>query len=102
MPSSNITSENEIAQAVVDILATTTSGEATLAYLRKRIPNRVQLTSDDMIQSQTRPREALWEQRLRNIKSHHNSPGNYIAEGWLVAPSRGRLRITPQGRNKAH
>ncbi len=38
-----------------------------------------------MKQSETRPNEAIWEQQVRNITSHKNSPGNAIYEGKLAA-----------------
>ncbi|MBI4922755.1 MAG: hypothetical protein HY834_13495 [Devosia nanyangense] len=100
MAQANLTTENEIAEAVLRILAATASGEATLGYLKIRIPQEIKLTADDLAQSEKRPNEPMWEQRLRNIKSHHKAEGNYIAEGYLTAPSRGRLRITDSGRNR--
>lgn len=100
MAKGNLTTENEIAEAVLRILASTVSGEATLSALKKKIPAEVKLTPDDLTQSDTRPNEPMWEQRLRNIKSHHKTEGNYIAEGYLTAPSRGRLRITQAGRDR--
>lgn len=93
-----LTSENEIAEAVLRILAGTATGEATLAYLKNRLPDHITFTAADLVESVTRPGEAMWEQRLRNIKSHHKVDGNYIAEGYLTAPSKGRLRITATGR----
>jgi restriction endonuclease Mrr len=101
MASKTLTTENEIAEAVLKVLAKSTSGEASLAYLKKHIPSYVNLTPDDREQSVTRPNEEMWEQRLRNIKSHSGTEGNYIAEGYLTAPSRGRLRITDAGRRRA-
>jgi hypothetical protein len=92
--------ENEIAEAVLKILSGVPSGEATLSYLKIRIPSHVKLTAADVARSLTRPREPVWEQRLRNIKSHHDIEGNFIYEGYLTAPSRGRLRITSAGRTK--
>lgn len=93
-----LTSEAEIAEAVLRILAGTAAGEATLAYLKNRLPDEIAFTADDLAESPTRPGEPMWEQRLRNIKSHHAAEGNYIAEGYLTAPSKGRLRITEAGR----
>lgn len=94
------TTENEIAEAVLKVLSAIPSGDATLAHLRKRVPDHVSLTTNDLTPSVTRPGEAIWEQRLRNIKSHHKTPGNFIADGYLTAPSKGRLRITEQGRKR--
>jgi Mrr N-terminal domain len=98
--SGTLTTEAEISEAVLRILAPTASGDATLGFLKKRIPNEINLTDDDLAQSQTRPNEPMWEQRLRNIKSHHKEDGNYIAQGFLTAPSKGRLRITDTGRKR--
>lgn len=97
---SHITSEFEISEAVLRILSATHGGEATLGYLRKRLPDILKFSADDMVQSGKRPNEQMWEQRLRNIKSHYKMAGNYIADGYLAAPSRGRLRITEAGRKK--
>ena len=102
MASTDLTTENEIAEAVLKVLAKSATGEASLASLRKRVPDYVKLTPADLEQSPTRKNEALWEQRLRNIKSHDKAEGNYIAEGYLTAPSRGRLRITDAGRRRVY
>ena len=100
MAKSNLTTEADISEAVLRILAPTASVEATLGFLRKRIPDEVKLTEDDLTRSETRRNEAVWEQRLRNIKSHYKAEGNYIAEGYLTAPSKGRLRITEAGKKR--
>lgn len=92
--------EVEISEAVLRILASRPNGEALIGYLKNQIPNVIALTPGDREQSVTRPNEELWEQLLRNIVSHKATEGNYIAEGYLTAPSRGRLRITDAGRRK--
>jgi hypothetical protein len=53
--------------------------------LVREIPKRVTLSAEDLAQSTTRPNEAVWEQQVRNITSHKNSPGNAIFEGKLIA-----------------
>lgn len=93
-------SEEEISEAVLRILAGRPNGEATIEYLKRRVPSVISLTDGDRQQSVTRPNEELWEQLVRNIVSHKATEGNYIAEGYLTAPSRGRLRITDAGRRK--
>src|SRR5690554_3523386 len=93
-------SEADISEAVLKILAGRPNGEATIGYLKKQIPSVLTLTAGDRQQSVTRPNEELWEQLVRNIVSHKTTEGNYIAEGYLAAPSRGRLRITQAGRQK--
>lgn len=94
------TTEVEISEAVLRILAGRVNGEATIAYIKGQIPSLIVLTAGDREQSVTRPNEELWEQLVRNIVSHKATEGNYIAEGYLTAPSRGRLRITDAGRRK--
>ncbi len=92
------TTESEISRAVLGILADRDNGEAKYRDLLTEIPNRIQLTSADTTQSPTRPHEAVWEQRVRNIRSHKNVDGNYIANGFLEG-TRGGLRITNAGRD---
>lgn len=94
----NRAGEAEIAEAVLRILAEAHNGEATIAHLKKRVPEFVKLTDGDQVQSDTRPNEELWEQLVRNIVSHHKVEGNIVAEGYASRPSRGKLRITASGR----
>lgn len=77
--------EAEIAEIVIDYLSEKTSGEATIAELVREIPNRAQLSAEDLQPSPTRANEAIWEQQVRNITSHKNSPGNAIHDGKLIA-----------------
>lgn len=97
MAKTGLTTEAEISEAVVKILKASKTGEAKISVLKKLVPTVIQLSPDDLVQSDTRPNEPMWEQRLRNIKSHSANEGNFIAEGYLTAPSRGVLRITAAG-----
>lgn len=94
------TTEVEISEVVLRILAVRPNGEATIAYIKNQVPKHINLTAGDREPSPTRQNEELWEQLVRNIVSHKKSEGNYIAEGYITAPSRGRLRITDSGRQK--
>jgi hypothetical protein len=94
-----MTSESEIAIAVLQVLATRPNGEATFAVLKLEVPKHIQLTAEDQRQSTTRPNEEMWEQRLRNITSHKASPGNVIHEGYAEEIP-GGLRLTPTGRSR--
>jgi len=94
----NRTSEGDIGKAVLIILAQSPNGEASIAELRAEVPNHVNLTADDRASSQTRTGEELWEQIVRNITSHKDSPGNLIAEGLVENHKKGWLRITSTGR----
>ena len=77
--------EAEIAEIVEDILAECPNGQASIAYLVREIPNRVQLSTDDLAHSPTRANEAIWEQQVRNITSHKASAKNAIYQGRLVS-----------------
>lgn len=81
--SSGRTSEAEIADVVVSILEQTPGGQASYADLVREIPKHIKLTPADLAQSKSRPNEAVWEQRLRNITSHKNAEANFICEGIL-------------------
>lgn len=77
------TSEAEIAAVVVAILKQTAGGQASYTDLVQEIPKHIKLTPADLVQSNSRPNEAVWEQRLRNITSHKSTEGNFIFEGVL-------------------
>jgi hypothetical protein len=77
--------EAEIAEIIVEILQDRPNGEATIAELIDEIPNRVELSHEDLVQSETRPNEPMWPQQVRNITSHKGSPGNAIHDGKLIA-----------------
>lgn len=94
------TTENELAEAVLTILADKPNGRCRYSELYDTIPKVVNLTASDREQSPTRPNEQMWQQRLRNIRSHHGAEGNYITEGYLVAFD-GGLEITDAGRRRA-
>jgi hypothetical protein len=77
--------EGEIADIIVEILKGRAHKRASIADVIEEIPNRVTLSAEDLAMSPTRPNERVWEQQVRNITSHKNSPGNAIHEGKLVA-----------------
>ncbi len=92
-----ITSEPVFGLAVMQVLATQPNGEATVRTLIRHVPDYVNLTADDQQQSDLRPNEEMWEQRVRNLKSHDKTPGNVIAEGFVEHVGRGRYRLTEAG-----
>jgi hypothetical protein len=91
-------SEAEITEAVLQVLASSPNGELTTSQIVKRVPKYINLTDGDLVGSETRQHEAVWEQIVRNIVSHKTTEGNAIAEGLLNIPSRGKMRITEAGR----
>ena len=90
--------ENEVAFAACQVAAAQPNGVASFHRMKREIPNHLQLSPADQVQSQTRPNEELWEQLIRNIKSHSESDGNYIHEGYLDHVRRVGYQITPAGR----
>jgi hypothetical protein len=96
--------EEEVAMLTVEIAAEQPDGIATFDQLRREIPHRYNLSAADRAQSWTRPNEAMWEQKVRNIKSHFEAPGNYISEGYLEHVRDVGYRVTEAGKKlvKSH
>ncbi|MDR3513204.1 MAG: hypothetical protein P4L73_16330 [Caulobacteraceae bacterium] len=91
------TSEPKLGLAVMRVLAGEPGGEATVRTLIKKAPDHVKLTDEDQLPSGTRVHEKMWEQRVRNLKSHDKTPGNVIGEGYVAHVGRGRYRLTDTG-----
>ena len=78
-------SESEIADVIIDILEDVATRQSSIADLISAIPGRIALCADDLAPSPSRPGEHVWEQQVRNVTSHKNSPGNAVHDGRLVA-----------------
>jgi hypothetical protein len=91
------TTERVLGLGVMQVLAAQPSGEATVRTLIKRVPEYVKLTAEDQEPSETRANEEMWEQRVRNLKSHSTTAGNVIAEGFVEHVGRGRYKLTEAG-----
>ena len=92
--------EDDIAVAVVKIAAKQIDKVATFDILRNEIPGQVALSTEDRAPSETREGEELWEQLVRNIKSHSEVEGNFIYEGYLEHLPRTGYRATQLGIDK--
>ena len=90
--------ESEIAIAVIRYLASTRDGEATIANIKSNLNKSMNFTDADLVVSDTRPNERVWEQQVRNIVSHRLSSENFVHDGLLSYLPR-RLAITDDGRN---
>jgi hypothetical protein len=62
--------EAEVGLAVLQILDKQPSGEATVAFIKGELPKLIKLSSADQQGSITRTNEELWEQQVRNLRSH--------------------------------
>jgi len=93
--------EEEVATLTVRIAAEQPDGVATFDQLRQEVPRRYNLSAVDRAQSLTRPNESMWEQKIRNIKSHFEAPGNFIYEGYLEHVPDVGYRVTEAGKKLA-
>lgn len=90
--------ENDIALGVMRIADAQTNGIATYPRLKREISALVPLSAQNTAPSGTRNGEPMWHQLLRNIKSHSDADGNYIAIGYLRHIPRRGYEITRLGR----
>ena len=88
--------EQDIAFAAAQFLAGLEGKSAPIPLVKEAIPRFLQLSTEDLMASPTRPGEKLWEQQVRNIVSHRKSVGNWIYEGYLEY-SPGFLSVTAEG-----
>lgn len=89
--------EAEIGIAVLHILAAQPNGRATVRRIILEMPNYVRLSAEDQSASETRTGEEIWEQQVRNLKSHSSAAGNIFNNGYVVQYSRGVWQITSDG-----
>ena len=68
------TTEPVLGQAVLKVLADEPNETATIRTMVKRVPDFLALTDEDQIPSGKRVGERMWEQRVRNLKSHDKTP----------------------------
>lgn len=90
--------ENDVAFAILQIAAKQKNKLCTFNRARKKVPDYINLSPEDLAESDTRTGEALWHQLIRNIRSHHGSEGNYIADGYLEHVSGRGYRATKLGK----
>jgi len=90
--------EAEINKVVLAVLAEHPTGRMTVIAIRAEFPRYARLSAKDHMDSETRAREELWEQQVRNLKSHDKSAGNIFCEGFAKWIRRGVWEITEAGR----
>ena len=91
------TPERKLGLAVMQVLASRQGHKAHVRTLIRRVPDYIALTEEDQEQSETRPNEEVWEQRVRNLKSHDKSEGNVINDGYVNHIGRGMYQLTEGG-----
>ena len=68
-----MTTENAIGEAIVAYLKRRKDRQASIREIIEHLPAHVELTREDKQASDTRPGEAMWEQRVRNLRCHRNT-----------------------------
>lgn len=76
--------EDVIAMCVARIAKGRADKLCTFNRARSEIPNMIKLSKGDLEISVARPREPMWHQLIRNIKSHDGADGNWIDGGRLL------------------
>ena len=95
-----MTQEEKIAIGVMQIAQSQPNGICTFKRAYVEIPKYVKLSSRNVTQSITRPREPMWHQIVRNVKSHQGKgQRNFIDDGLLVHVPRVGYQITQKGHN---
>lgn len=98
MPKGGRSTESDIATVILEIARDQTNGVASFRRIRAELPDRYDLTAGDLAPSTTRHGERMWEQQMRNIKSHDKEDDNFIFKGLLIHVPRVGYKITDLGR----
>lgn len=95
------TPEVALSWLILEIAATIPSGFVTYGELRKWIPQILDLTEGDLAWSDTKPKERMFEQILRNVAGHAGGKRrNPVALGYLDHIPRKGFKITAKGRER--
>ena len=92
------TSEPKLGLAVMQVLASRPENKASVRTLIRYVPDFITLTAEDHNPSTIRKGEEMWEQRVRNLKSHDKASGNVLAEGYVKHIRRAMYQLTKAGR----
>ena len=80
------------------IAATFPNHQASIARIKKEVPNFRELSEADLKPSLTRPNECMWQQIIGNVVSHEVAGTSIFNRGWAVRiPSRNSIRVTEKG-----
>ena len=74
---SNKITEDDLINFLTAIL--NVEGEISLDEFKRRVRSSFNLSDYDLSISKTRPNEAIYEQRCRNLNCHKNFPHNMIS-----------------------
>jgi hypothetical protein len=89
--------ETAVGFAVLKILGKCPEGAVSVEKLKRELPKYLTLSEADQTPSDIRATEEIWEEQVRNLKSHDKTAGNVFAEGFVEAISKGIWKITDAG-----
>ena len=90
--------EPEARVLAIWIASTFPNHQASIARIKKEVPNFRELSEADLKPSKTRPNECMWQQIIGNVVSHKGSGTSIFNRGWAVRiASRKSIRVTEKG-----
>ena len=90
--------EPEARILALEIAASFPNHQASIARIKKEVPNFRELGEADLKPSHTRPNECKWQQIIGNVVSHKGAGTSIFNRGWAVRiPSRKSIRVTERG-----
>jgi hypothetical protein len=85
--------EDEARTIVLKIAGSQPGGRATMKLLRDQVPKFIQLSAHDLVPSQTRKNEQLWQQIVRNVAASHPA----LFNAGLAHKIPGGIEVTEKG-----
>ena len=80
------------------IAATFPNRQASIARIKKEVPNFRELSDADLKPSPSRSNERMWQQIVGNVVSHKGAGTSIFNSGWAVRiESRKSIRVTEKG-----
>lgn len=80
------------------IAATFPKNYASMAQIKREVPNFRELSEADLKPSRTRPNECMWQQIVGNVVCHKGAGTSIFNSGWAVRiESRKSIRLTEKG-----
>ena len=90
--------EPEARILALQIAATFPSHYASMAQIKKKVPNFRELSEADLKQSRSRPNECMWQQIIGNVVCHKGTGVSIFNRGWADRiESRKSIRVTETG-----
>ena len=90
--------EPEARILALQIAATFPNHQASIARIKREVPNFRELGEADLKPSNTRPNECMWQQIVGNVVSHRGTGRSIFNLGWAVRiESRKAIRVTEKG-----